>query len=252
VRWTATGLDGTLGAALRADVHDDDAPANITVVVGAAARGVRSKHELYVQGRLVLISASAERITRAVVRALGDLAVTRPADSLALQALVAFDPDGRVTLVDRQLVEQLWALDRPLRRAGWRVVDTAEVYVDLATASVSLSNAADLVVDGYLTGDRPDSGTSDGLDDLRGGQIPIARIVFAGTADGSSMARTLAEAAPLVWQRDSSLRLSDLDALLGVLRRVDYRSSATRSAAALRATLGLPAREPTATISSPF
>lgn len=242
MHWTSPGFGDALRSALRADVHDDDAPANIMVVVGAVERSVRRKHVLYVQGRHVLTTARVERITRAVVRALADLAAPPPDGALALQAFVAFDTDGRATVVDRQLAEQLWALDRPLRRAGWRVVDSAVVFVDVATASVSLSAAADLVVDGYLAADGVDPSDIDGLDDLRGGHFPIDRIVFAGTADGSSMARALAEAAPLVWQRDWSLRMADIDAVLGLLRRVEFRSSALGSTAALRATLGLAPR----------
>lgn len=202
-------------------MYDGNAPANISVVVGTSDGHQREKHQLYVQGQLVLVSARAERITRAVVRAISDLTMQQPDGTLAVRSAVVLDADGRAFLVDRQLANELWTLDRRLRRAGWRVVDTAQASVDVTEGSVILSCPADLLADTLTAADEDHPDRSEGLDDLRGGPHPIAGVVFMGTADGGSLADTLAEAAPMVWQCDYSLRVADVDGLLELLQRVE-------------------------------
>jgi hypothetical protein len=229
-------LKTTLGPALT----DGLAPPNVSVIVGLYDAGVQAKHQLYVQGQLVLVSASDERIRRAIIRALGDLAAERPTGTVAVQAAVIITPDGRAMLVDHRLRNDLRKLDRRLWRGGLRVIDTATVIIEVATGAAMLSHPADVLGEGTTIARMLGTNDSDGLDNLQGGSIPISRLVFMGVADGNDLAQSLAEAAPMTSQPDHTLRVTDIECLLEVFRRIESRSAVPDDADALMAALGSP------------
>lgn len=199
---------------------------------------MRDKHQLYVQGKLVLVSASDERIRRAIVRATSDLAAEQPQGHLEVRGTIVITADGRAIIVDRRLGHDLWNLDRRLRRHGCRVIDSTVVAIDLATCSAELTHPSDLLAD-VATISRADSPESDGFDDFRGGAFPVARLVFMGASDGESLSETLAEAAPLTMRSDYTLRAADVERLLEVLRGTEFRAVAPGDAGALLAAIGL-------------
>lgn len=233
-------MDAELQTYLGSKLTNGDAPANVSIVVGAEEAGVRVKHQLYVQAKLVLISASADRIHRAIVRNLNDLATPAPVGTLALRASIVIAADGRAVLVDRRLGYDLWNLDRRLRRQGSRVIDSALVNIDAATGTAMLSCPAQLLDDETRSALSVDS--SDGLDDLCGGSLPISRVVFVGDAAIDDLAESLAEAAPMAQQADYTLRVADVEALLVLLRHVESRSVLPDDPDGLLAAISLTAR----------
>jgi hypothetical protein len=240
LRWSEPGLDVSLPPSLRSQLTDGAAPSNISVLVGEQDGGTRNKHEVFVQGELILVSGSDERVRRAVVRSIVDLATSPPPDSVSLWAAAVIADDGQAILVDRRVAHELWNLDRRLRRQGYRVVDSACVAVDPATGSVLLTDPTQLVDPDAARAVMAELGDDDGFDDLRGGPRPISLIVFAGDdADDGDLAKTLAEAAPMVSQADGTLRVASVERLLELLRRVDSRSVLPDDRAALIHAIGL-------------
>ena len=233
-------MDERVKAFLGPALTDGLAPPNVSVIVGLYDAGVQGKHQLYVQGQLVLVSACDERIMRAIIRALGDLAAERPTGTVAVQTAVIMTPDGRAILVDHRLRNDLWKLDRRLRRGGLRVIDTATVIIEVATGSAMLSLPADVLDEGTAIARMLGMNGSDGLDNLQGGSIPISRFVFMGVADGNDLAQSLAEAAPMTSQPDHTLRVADVESLLEVFRRIGSCSAVLDDADALMAALGIP------------
>jgi hypothetical protein len=240
IRWSASGLAAGVQKLIGPNLIDGDSPPNVSVVVGSREGGVTAKHRLHVQGKLVVVTASDERLHRAVVRAVADLASAGPDGTLALRATVVVDADGQAILVDRRLGYDLWNLDRRLRLKDCRTIDTASVNVDVATGSVLLTDVAS-VVDHAATPDATSSQLA-GLDDLRGGSMPISRVVFSGTSDGGRLAERLAEAAPMTAQPDYSLRIADIEDLLVLFRHIASRSVRAGDAGALLAALDLSPR----------
>lgn len=160
MRWS----DEAAAVAVRAvlgDSHRADAPAppNFGVAVGGTVDGVTTKHTLYRANRRTLRTASAGRIARAVVRGLAEHAMAVPEpDHLDFESFVMVRGDT-ATLVDRRMA---WVVDdgsARVAKAGWRVVDTGIVRVDLSSAEVDLGlsdqwDAHWRRVD--VDGDRPD------------------------------------------------------------------------------------------------
>jgi hypothetical protein len=239
LRWSEPGFDGGMMTYLRSPLHSGAAQANISVVVGVYEEGVRAKHQLYVQGKLALISGNADRVYRAIVRAISDLAAEQPKGSLAVQAAVVITADGQTILVDRRLGQNLWNLDRRLRRQGCRVFDTATVTVDVGARALILTCPTDLIGHGAEMMLSAHANDANGFDDLRGGSLPISRLVYRGAGEGASLSETLAEAAPMAQQPDGVLRVADLERLLDLLRHTESRSVVFDDADAFMDAIGL-------------
>ncbi len=116
VRWSSGGLDAELRALAAGALGVGDAPANVSVVLGERTGRTRSKHQIHVQGQLSGMISSDSGLIRAVIRALGAIAIEPPPGSLSLHAFLVIDPDGGAVAIDRRLVADVRRLGPKVRR----------------------------------------------------------------------------------------------------------------------------------------
>jgi hypothetical protein len=215
VRWTHGGLDAELRALAAGALGVQDAPANISVLLGESTGPARSKHQIHVQGHLSSIISGDGGLIRAVVRALGALAAGPPPGSLSLNAFLVIDPGVAAIAVDRRLVADVRQLDPLLRRRGRRVLQLPrlDVWPDRGTAGLPDALAAVGVSVEALDARWP---LEPGDDDLAAGGAAITRLVYAGRPEPESRPETVAAMVPMV--RDPTSRVARADvAQLAVL-----------------------------------
>lgn len=213
VRWSRAGLDAELGALAPATaLGRQEAPPNLSVVVGERSGRSRSKHQLHVQGRLVCTTASDGSLVRAVVRSLVALAVGAPAGTLALGAVAVLGRDRVATAVDRRLAADLDRLAPRLRRSGHRIVDLPHIPVRPAAATAVLPDAAGALglAVGALDRRWPRAGSDD---DLTAGDVWLDRIVYAGNPQPESPAAAIADMVPMARDQTGRVRTHDIDDL---------------------------------------
>jgi hypothetical protein len=144
-------------------------------------------------------------LIRAVIRALGALAVEPPPGTLSLNAFLVRAPDGTATAVDQRLVDDVRLLGPVLRRQGRRVLHLPQIHTWPSRGTAVLPVAAEAVGVALEELDaRWPLGPGD--DDLASGELPITRFVYAGRPEPESRSDALAE---LVWMlRDSTGRVN--------------------------------------------
>ena len=122
IRWSRSGLDAELRILAGAALGVQDAPPNISVVLGERTGRTRTKHELHVQGQLSSMISSDSGLIRAIIRALGALAAEPPPGSFSVNAFLMIDADGTAVAVDRRLADDVRRLGPKVRRSGQRVL----------------------------------------------------------------------------------------------------------------------------------
>ncbi|MCA1844600.1 MAG: hypothetical protein LC792_15700, partial [Actinobacteria bacterium] len=194
-----------------------DAPANLSVVVGESARRIRSKHQLHVQGHLTAMVTGDGGLIRAVIRALATLAATAPPGSLTLDAFLVLDRSAAVA-VDRRLAADVRRLGPQLRGAGRQVIHVPHVAVSPQGAIAVLPDAGAAlgVAIAELDARWP---VQPGDDELVAGEVALTGIVYAGRPEPESRADAVADM--LAMLRDPSGRVERV----GVTRLADLTSA---------------------------
>lgn len=238
MRWSRAGLDAELRALATAAVGVEAAPANVSTVLGERAGRTRTKHQLHVQGDLTTVTGADGTLVRAVIRALGALAVGAPEGTLTLKALLVLSAGGTATIVDRRLATGLRSLEPGLRRAGARITAVPHVLIRPATGEAVLPDGAGALgvsvaeVDTRWPRQRGD-------DDLVAGPVPVDRLVYAGRPDPESTAAAVADMAPMLRDGTGRLRTDDVAALTAFAGAVEHEVAATADRTRLRRALGL-------------
>jgi hypothetical protein len=238
VRWTRAGLDSELRALSDGALGAQDAPANLSIVVGESAGRNRSKHHLYVQGQPLGSFDGDGSLIRAVIRMLGALAADRPAGSLSLNAFLVVDPGIAAIAVDRRLAADLDRLEPMLRRRGRSVLRLARLDMWPDRGVAALLDAATAVgvsveaVDACWPA-RP------GDDALVSGAMPISRIVYAGLPEPGSRADLVAAMVPMVRDPTGRVARTNAAALAALAAHVDVKAVVSGSRGRLATLLDL-------------
>ena len=204
VRWSQRGLDSELRALAGAALGVQDAPANLSIVVGESGGRTRAKHQLHVQSRLLNVIRSDGGLVRAVIRVLATMGVEPPPGTLPLNALLLVGPDGTAVAVDSRLSIDVRPLGTRLRQEGLRIVHPPRLDLDPDRAVAVLGDpAAALGVSRLALAQRWPIGPED--DDLVAGEVRIARFVYVGRPEPESRADAIADM--LAMLRDPTGRL---------------------------------------------
>jgi hypothetical protein len=204
VRWSQRGLDAELRALAGAARGVQDAPPNLSIVVGESAGRTRAKHQLHVQSRLLNVIRSDGGLVRAIARALATLAVEPPPGTLPLNALLLIGPDGTAVAVDSHLSMDVRPLGARLRRQGLRIAHPPRLDFDPDRSVAVLGDpAAALGVSKLALAARWPIGPED--DDLVAGEVRIVRFVYVGRPEPESRADSVADM--LLMLRDPTGRL---------------------------------------------
>jgi len=197
VRWSRGGLDGELRALAAGALGVQDAPANLSIVLGERTGRTRSKHQLHVQGQLSSMISGDSGLIRAVIRALGALGAEPPAGSLSLNAFLVVDADGAAVAVDRRLAADVRRLGPMIRRRGRRVLQLPhlDVWPDRGTAVLPDGATAAGVSREALDARWP---PEPGDDDLAAGEVPITLFVYAGRPEPESRGDAVADMLPML------------------------------------------------------
>jgi hypothetical protein len=220
VRWTHGGLDAELRALAAGALGVEDAPANVSIVVADASGPARSKHQLHAQGHLLSLISGDGGLIRAVVRALGALAIDPPLGTLSLNASLVINPGAAdAVAVDRRLTGDLQRLEPLLRRRGRRVLQLPSLHVwpDRGTAWLPDGAAAAGVPLEGLNARWP---LESGDDDLAAGEVTIARLIYAGHPESASRPDAVAAMVAMVRDPDERVRAADVAQLAALTDRV--------------------------------
>lgn len=192
VRWSRGGLDVELRALASGALGVQDAPENISIVLGESTGRTRSKHQLHVQGHLTSMISGDGGLVRAVIRALGALGAESPPGSLTLNAFLVLDRSGAGVAVDARLATDVRRLGPHLRRGGRRVLQLPDlaVWPDRAVATVPDGATAAGVSVAALDARWP---LKPGDDDLAAGEVALTRFVYAGRPEPESRADAVAD-----------------------------------------------------------
>lgn len=205
VRWSRAGLDEELRRLARSSLGVQDAPPNLSVVVGETSGRTSTKHNLYVQGQLASTTRSEGALVRAIIRALAALGTAIPDDTLTINAFLLIDPMGAVTAVDRRLTADFRHLEPRLRRSGHRAVDAPHLCVRPEAPTVVLPDTRRTVAIELDELDRrwPREKWDD---DLLAGDLALSRLVYGGHPDPQSLSAAVADMVSLV--RDARGRVA--------------------------------------------
>lgn len=237
VRWTRSGLDAELRALAAGALGPQDAPPNLSVVVGERSGHKVTKHQLVVQGRLLCVTGRDGGLLRAVVRALGALVAGPPPGTVALSAFLVIDPAGIATIVDHRLAAEFRRLEPRLRRAGHRVVEPPSLFARPASATVSLPDSAGAVGVPRSVLDR--RWPLDGVDDdLVAGDVPVSKLVYGCSREPDSQAFAVAEMLPSVRDGAGRVRTTDVERLAQLARRLSTEAVPVHDPGRLRRVLG--------------
>ena len=204
VRWTSGGLDAELRAIAGTALGVQEAPPNLSIVLGDSEGRTRSKHQLHVQGQLLSAVAGDGGLVRAVIRALGALAAEPPSGTFPLNACLVVEPGGSAVAVDWRLTAELQQLEPLLRRRGRLLLrlPLLHVWPDRRAAWLPDAPAAVGVSVSDLDARWP---LEPGDDGLKAGEVPIHRFVFPGPPTLESPAEKVAAIVPTL--RDPSNRV---------------------------------------------
>lgn len=238
VRWSRAGLDAELRAVAAGALGVQDAPANVSIVLGERTGRTRSKHQLHVQGQLSSMISGDSGLIRAVIRALGALAADSPPGSLSLDAFLMLDPDGAAIAVDRRLAADVRRLGPMIRRRGWRVLQLphVDVWPDRATAVLPGGAAATGVSLEALDARWP---PQPGDDDLASGDVAISRFVYVGRPEPESRGDAVAEMLPMLRDATGRVNRRDVAQLAALTTHLRVGGVVMRDRGRLAAALGL-------------
>jgi hypothetical protein len=239
VRWSRSGLDAELRGLASGALGVQEAPPNISIVLGEQTGRKRSKHQLHIQGRLSSTFSTDGSLIRAVVRMLGALAGEPPTGSLSLGAMLMMDADGVAVVVDRRLGRDLRDLAPRVRRNGWRVIELPHLAVrrDRPMAILPDSCAAIGVSADELDARWP---PERGEDDLRAGEVSISRFVYAGRPEPESRGHSVADMVPMVRDSTGRVRHGDVGSLVSLTAGLPLSGVLMPAGDRLAAALGLP------------
>ena len=238
VRWSRGGLDAELRAVASAARGVQEAPANISVVLGQSTGRTRSKHQLYVQGRLRGMISGDGGLIRAVIRALAGLAGEPPPGCLVLDAVVALDPSGAAVAIDRRLAADLRRLGPHLRRGGWRVLQLPHLDVRPEAAIAVLPDGA--AAAGVSVADLDARWPLEpGEDDLSAGEVTITRFVYAGRSGPESRADAVSDMLAMLRDPAGRVDRAEVAQLAALSALVELRGLATGDRPRLSDALGL-------------
>ncbi len=238
IRWTRAGLDADLRAVCASALGPQDAPANVSVVLGESVGGIRSKHHLYVQGQLLSTTGGDGSLIRAIVRTLGCLAADPVPGTVSLRAFLVIDPDVAAVAVDRRLEGDLLRLEPLLRRRGQRVLmlPRLDAWPDRGAAVLpDVASALGLSVEA-LNARWP---VQPGDDDLATGEVPITRFVYAGLPQSRLRADVVAAMVPLVRDPTGRVARTDVAGLAALTAHVGVNGVVGGGRSRLATALGL-------------
>jgi hypothetical protein len=238
VRWSRGGLDAELRALAAGALGVQNAPANVSIVLGERAGRTRSKHQLHVQGQLSSMISGDSGLIRAVIRALGALAVEPPPGSLSLNAFVVVDSDGAAVAVDRRLAADLRRLGPMVRRSGRRVLQSPHlnVWPDRGTAVLPDGATAAGVSVEALDARWP---LESGDDDLAAGEVAITRFVYAGRPEPASRADAMADMVPMLRDPTGRVDRTEVAQLAALTAHLPVGGVVMQDRGRLAAVLGL-------------
>jgi hypothetical protein len=238
VRWSRSGLDAELRALATGALGVQDAPANISIVLGERTGRTRSKHQLHVQGQLSSMISGDGGLIRAVIRTLGALAAEPPPGSLSLNVLLLVDPDGTAVAVDRRLATDLRRLGPAVRRSGRRVLQSPhlDIWPDRGTAMLPDGATAAGVSLEALAARWP---LQRGDDDLTAGEVAISGFVYAGHPDPESRAHAVADMVPMLRDPTGRINRTEVAQLAALTTQLQLAGVFIQDRGRLAAALGL-------------
>ena len=238
VRWTQAGLDAELRALCRGALGVQEAPANISIVLGRLVGGVRSKHQIHVQGQLLSTITDDGSLIRLIIRMLGALATEPVPGTVSLQAFLVVEPSVSAIAVDRRLGPELHRLEPLLRRSGRHVLrlPRLDIWPDRGTAALPDAASAVGVSLAALNARWP---VQPGDDDLSAGEEAITRIVHAGPPESGSRADVVAAMVPMVRDPTGRVALTDVAGLAALATHVAADPVVSGDRGRLAALLGL-------------
>jgi hypothetical protein len=234
VRWNRPGLDHVMSE--HAAEVAADAPANVSVVLGKQAGSVRSKHALYVQGRLVVATPSEGRLVRCIVRALASLGAEPPAGSSKLGASLIAYPDRAMIAIDHRLASELRHLEPRLRTIGAHLIETP--FLSVRAATVYLPDCSTLV--GFSSARLAEAYPSVDLDDpLTPGPVTLSALVYQGHPLPESRASAVADMIPLAREPGGRVRSENVRELVKLSATARTRGVLGQDLRGLREVLGV-------------
>jgi hypothetical protein len=238
VRWSRRGLDAELRGLASNAVGIQNAPPNISVVLGERTGPARSKHQLHVQGQLTSMISGDGGLVRAVVRALGALAAPPAPGTLSIGAFLVIEPDGAAVAIDRRLAADVRRLGPRLRRADRRVIHVPRLDVRPEDGTAILPDAAAAVgvrladVDARWPLQRGD-------DDLTAGELVISRLIYAGRSKPESHGDAVADMVPMVRDQTGRVTRADVAGIAALTTHFALDGVLIQDRARLAALLGL-------------
>jgi hypothetical protein len=229
VRWNRAGLDAELRALAAGALGAQDAPANVSIVLGERTGRQRSKHQIHVQGRLLGTTTSDGGVIRAVIRALGALAGGSAPGTLSLDAFLVVDSNGRAVAVDRRLAADMQRLGPRLGRGGGHIVHLPHLEVRPHSGTAVLPDGAagaGISLEALETRWPLEPGD----DDLASGEVPLAAFLYAGRPDPESPAHAVAEMVPMLRDPTGRVDRSDVAALAALVTNVVVEAGVLRLA----------------------
>jgi hypothetical protein len=227
VRWSRRGLDAELRGLASNAVGIQNAPPNISVVLGERTGPARSKHQLHVQGQLTSMISGDGGLVRAVVRALGALAAPPAPGTLSIGAFLVIEPDGAAVAIDRRLAADVRRLGPRLRRADRRVIHVPRLDVRPEDGTAILPDA-----DARWPLQRGD-------DDLTAGELVISRLIYAGRSKPESHGDAVADMVPMVRDQTGRVTRADVAGIAALTTHFALDGVLIQDRARLAALLGL-------------
>ncbi len=238
VRWSSGGLDAELRALCSSSIGIQEAPGNISIVLGTEIGGTRSKHQLHVQGQLLSTIDGDGGLIRAVIRTLGTLTVDAPSGTIPLHASLVVYPGVGAIAVDRRLDADLQRLAPLLRRRGRQVLGLPrlDVWPDRGAAALPDAPAAAGVSMTALDARWP---LQPGDDDLTSGDVTITRFIYAGLPEPPSRLHVVAGMVPMGSDASNRIARGDVAGLAALAATVPSDGLISGSRNQLAALLGV-------------
>lgn len=238
VRWSRSGLDAELRSMAAGALGVQDAPPNVSVVVGERTGRTRSKHQLHVQGHLTSQISGDGGLLRALIRALGALASRPEPGTLLIGAFLVIEPDGAAVAVDQRLAADVRLLGPRLRRSGRRVIHVPHLGVRPDQGTAVLPDAATAV---GVSVEALDARwpQEPGDDDLAAGELAITRLIHAGRPKPESRGDAVSDMVPMVRDRTGRVSRADVTQLAALTARLPLDGVLIRDRERLAAVLGL-------------
>jgi len=201
---------------------DEPAPPNLSVLFGDANGATRTKHQLFVQGRLTAVIASDAELILSMLRSMAALGAEKAPRALRLNASLLVAPTAQATVVDHQLADELRRLEPRARRSNQRIINLPFVDVHVESSRIFLPDweAATGLSHTMIKKEFP---TLTDVDDARG-VLSLARLIYAGHPFAESRAAILSEMTPLVMASDHTVRTEHVRELAALMQSVETRA----------------------------